>query len=258
MSESEAAGDPAIAVTRPVPGVAQVTIDRPHVHNALDTAARAELAARLTEVDTDPEVGCILVTGAGDRAFSAGGDLKEPVHHTPGGLRETVLARGWTDQLERGAPMTTPSIAAIAGHCVGAGLEIALACDIRVASETARFASPEVRWGLIDGYGARRLAAVVGLGRATHMLVTGETLEADQAYEWGLVTKVVPQADLQSVALELAEKTAALPRTALAITRELLRPAAGGAEAISAARLGVLAAINTDKKEEEADDFGQR
>jgi enoyl-CoA hydratase/carnithine racemase len=250
--------DDSIAVTMPAPGVAQLTINRPHVHNALDTATRARLARALREIDEDPEARCILVTGAGDRAFSAGGDLKEPVHHTAGGLRDTVLSREFTEQLERGTPMVTPSIAAISGHCIGAGLEIALACDIRYASETARFASPELRWGLIDGYGARRLAAIVGLGRATHMLITGETIGAEQADDWGIVTGVFPQDELYDAALELAIATAALPRTSLAITRELLRPAAGGTEALSAARLGVLAAINTDKKEEEADEFGKR
>jgi enoyl-CoA hydratase/carnithine racemase len=255
MSESH--DEATIETTRPAPGVAQLTINRQHVHNALDTATRTRLAAALTALDSDPDCRCILLTGAGERAFSAGGDLKEPVHHTPGGLRDTVLAREFTDQLERGAPMTTPTIAAISGHCVGAGLEIALACDVRYASESARFASPELRWGLIDGYGSRRLAAVVGLGRATHMLITGETIEAPQALEWGLVTRVLPQPDLLPAALDLAVSTAALPRTALAITRELLRPAAGGAEAMSAARLGVLAAINTDKKTEEADEFGK-
>jgi enoyl-CoA hydratase/carnithine racemase len=138
--------------------------------------------------------------------------------------------------------MDTPTVAAIHGYCVGGGLELALACDIRIASENAVFFTPELRWGLLHAYGARRLAAVVGLGRATHMLLTGQRIGSDQALTAGLVTEVVPAEQVLDEAVAVASHIAALPPVAVRITRELLRAAAGGLEALAASRLAIAAA----------------
>lgn len=244
-----------IRCTEPVPHVALLTITREARMNALDTATRRQLAAELDRLDRDPDVRCIVITGEGERAFSAGGDLKEPAHHEPGALVASVLDRSWTDQLERGPQMVTPTIAAVRGHCVGAGLEVALACDVRIASEDASFCAPELRWGLIHGYGLRRLVAVVGLGRATHMMLGGEPVRGPEALAWGLATQVTAPDELLDAALTFAGRVAGLPPVALAISRELLRPAAGGADALSASRLAVLAAISLDEHVQEVKGF---
>jgi enoyl-CoA hydratase len=199
---------------------ALVTIDRPHRHNAIDGEAARELRAAFERFAGDDDAAVLVLTGAGDAAFCAGADLKaidtlDP--SAPGG------PLGFT-RLES----PKPTIAAISGHCLAGGFELALWCDLRVATTTATFGCAERRWGvpLIDG-GTQRLPKIVGQGRALDLVLTGRTIDVHEAHAMGLVTRVVePGAHVQA-ALELAEGIAAHPRETTNSDRQALLAARG-------------------------------
>ena len=187
-------------------GVALVTIDRPEVRNALDSATMAELVSALERLDADDSCRCIVVTGAGQQAFAAGADIGEMVDLTP----ERVRSSGMFERWDRVAALGTPTIAAVRGYALGGGCELAMACDIIVAGDDARFGQPEVRLGIIPGVGGtQRLARAVGRARATELILTGRQMDAAEALACGLVTRVVPAAETVMVALELAALIAA-------------------------------------------------
>lgn len=177
--------------------VLTITIDRPGARNALNREMNAALCEVWCAFRDDPELRVAVLTGAGDKAFCAGADLKElgeiyrsmtPIERQRRREREPGLG-GITRNLDPGKP----TIAAINGHCLAGGLELALACDIRIAAEHASFGLPEVRWGIIPGAGGtQRLPRAVPLGVAMEMLITGEPIGAKAALAAGLVTKVVP------------------------------------------------------------------
>jgi enoyl-CoA hydratase len=202
--------------------VALVTIDNPPM-NALSSALLEELEAEIDALDADEGVRSIVLRGAGERAFVAGADIKEfPT------LRESASEGGSARGIQRlGHRMDaadTPFVAAIRGFCLGGGLELAMCCDIRVCADDARLGQPEIKLGLIPGGGGtQRLPRLVGQGRAMLLNLTGEFIDAETAYAWGLVEKVVSVDELEDAALEVAGQIAAQSPHAVAVLRELAR-----------------------------------
>ncbi|GAB2964531.1 enoyl-CoA hydratase/isomerase family protein [Streptomyces pseudoechinosporeus] len=186
-------------------GVAVVTLDRPAKLNAVTPHMSAELARVLGEVDADGDVRCVVLTGAGERAFSVGSDIRElDGYETPWVFRN----RG--DYGDAVRALRTPVIAAVGGYAFGGGLELALACDIRLAGASATFATPEIKLGWIGGSGQSALLAhSIGMSNSALMLLTGDPVDAAQALAWGLVSRVVPDGELLDAAVELAERIAA-------------------------------------------------
>ena len=202
--------------------VALVTIDNPPM-NALSSSLLEELEAEIDALDADAEVRAIVLRGAGERAFVAGADIKEfPA------LRQSASEGGSARGIQRlGRRMdaaATPFVAAIRGFCLGGGLELAMCCDIRICADDARLGQPEIKLGLIPGGGGtQRLPRLVGIGRAMFLNLTGEFVDAETAYAWRLVEKVVPVADLEDAALAIASQIAAQSPHAVAVLRELAR-----------------------------------
>jgi len=170
-------------------GVEVLTLDRPEALNALDSAMVEALHRELDRLERDRELGCLVITGAGEKAFVAGADVAE--------LRERRAAQAF-DRVNqrlfrRVAELPMPTIAAVRGHALGGGCELALACDLRIASPGAKFGQPEVGLGIIPGAGGtHRLARLVGLGRARDLIFTGEIIDAAEAHRIGLVEKLAP------------------------------------------------------------------
>src|ERR1019366_7806233 len=176
-------------------GIALLTVNRPEKLNALSAAVIAELADAFSRVSNDPGIRAVVLTGAGEKAFVAGADIGELVALSPFDARAFAL-RGQAvfRQLEI---CGKPSVAAVNGFALGGGLELALACTVRFASENAKLGLPEVKLGIIPGYGGtQRLPRLVGRGRALELLLSGETIVAAEAYRIGLVNAVVPAAEL--------------------------------------------------------------
>ena len=203
--------------------VALVTIDNPPM-NALASALLDELEAEIETLDTDDDVRVIVLRGGGgERAFVAGADIKEfPSLRESAG--EGGSARGIQKLGHRMDAARTPFVAAIRGFCLGGGLELAMCCDIRVCADDARLGQPEIKLGLIPGGGGtQRLPRLIGHGRAMLLNLTGEFIDAETAYTWGLVEKVVRVEELEAAALEVAGQIAAQSPHAVAVLRELAR-----------------------------------
>jgi enoyl-CoA hydratase len=194
--------------------VAVVTVARPEVLNALNTATNEELLTVAREISHDAQVRAVVLTGAGDKAFVAGADIAEFRGMTPEDARQASwLGRKVIATIE-GAPQ--PWIAAVNGFALGGGCELALACDIRFASETARFGQPEVGLGITPGFGGtQRLPREVGTGWASYLCLSGRTIDAAEAARIGLVQAVFPAARLMDEALKLAGELAAKPPLAV-------------------------------------------
>jgi len=183
--------------------IATLIIDRPEVRNALDLDTVAAVREALGRLETDASVGVVIITGAGESAFVSGADIND--------IRERGRDEGLAAinsslfaEIER---FPRPTIAAVNGYAFGGGCELALACDIRIASDTAKFGQPELGLGIIPGAGAtQRLPRLVGMGRAKHMILTGDVIDAKQALEIGLVSAIAPAGQLQLRARELAKK----------------------------------------------------
>ncbi|MHB1414231.1 MAG: enoyl-CoA hydratase/isomerase family protein [Chloroflexota bacterium] len=199
-----------------------VTFNRPEVRNALSWAMVAELEQAVDEAEADDEVGALILTGAGERAFMAGADLNEMAARNL--ISELGPAyrqrRRLTDRLEN---MYKPTIAAVNGYAVGGGCELALACTLRIAAETAKFGQPEINLGIIPGLGGtQRLARLVGKGRAMELVLTGDLIDAHEAYRIGLVNKVVPAGELMAAAKELGNKLASKPPIAMRAAKDAI------------------------------------
>lgn len=192
-----------------------LTVNRPEQHNALNLPILAELRRAIDDCVATPSVRAIVVTGAGDCAFIAGADIVGMVDASP--QQAAVFSQAAAAVNDRIVKCPKPIIAAINGYCLGAGLELALACDIRIASTTAVFGLPEIRLGIIPGGGGTvRLARLIGSGPARAMCLSGSNLSAARAFELGLVTEMVDFTDLKAAAQELAGTLAAFGAIALA------------------------------------------
>mgnify|MGYP001388255063 CR=1 FL=1 len=186
--------------------VARITIDRPEALNALDPEHNDALGDAFNRFRDDADIWIAIVTGAGDRAFSAGADLKALIPARAAAVRAGKGIGTTFAGITRGFTTWKPIIAAINGYAVGGGLELALCCDLRVAAEHARFGLPEVRWGIIPGAGGtQRLPRAIPVGRAMELMLTGEQIDAAEALRLGLVNRVVPLPELMSSASQLAE-----------------------------------------------------
>ena len=185
-------------------GRATITVTRPDKLNALNAATVAELDAAFRELEADDGVRGLIITGEGGKAFVAGADIGELAKMGP--ITGIDVSRQGSDAFRRLERMGKPVIAAVNGYALGGGMELALACHLRIASGNARFGLPEVKLGIIPGYGGTvRLPRIVGRGRALEMILTGEMIDAERAAAIGLVNRVVPQDQLVPAAEELLD-----------------------------------------------------
>jgi enoyl-CoA hydratase len=202
--------------------VATITINRPDKRNALDNATRAALLAAFGELAHDGEVRCAIVTGAGAKAFVAGADVREFVGRSSRDVLDMLLQS--PSIFDAADAFPKPLIAMINGYCLGSGNELAMACDIRIASERARFGQTEIGLGMMPGGGAtQRLPRLVGLGRAYKLLYTGQIIDAAEALRMGLVDEVVPDGELASRTMLLAEMIASRSLASLSLIKEAVR-----------------------------------
>jgi enoyl-CoA hydratase len=203
---------PAPSATGPLDGVALVVLDRPKVLNALDFALIEALTDVLEWLDAEPACRCIVITGAGERAFAAGADIAELAAQTPTTLTVDDHFHRW----ERIKRIRKPLIAAIRGFALGGGCELAMTCDMIVAGEDAQFGQPEIKLGVMPGAGGtQRLTRAIGKARAMELVLTGRTIGAREAEAHGLVTSVVPSEATVPAALELAARIAAMAPVAV-------------------------------------------
>lgn len=201
--------------------VAIVTINRPEKRNALNVQTREEGARLLEELADDESVGVVVITGAGDKAFIAGADIAEFAGRTAITQREVMLRRSLFTAIDS---FPKPVIAMINGYCLGGGCELALACDIRIASDRASFGQPEINLGIIPGGGGtQRLTRLVGEGKAMEMILTGDIIDAQTAFAIGLANMVVPAADLEAKTMEIANRIAEKSPIALRLAKESVK-----------------------------------
>ena len=209
---------PIVLIERPADGVGLIRINRPDVRNALNLEVRKLIARHLTEFGEDAATRCIVLTG-NDKAFAAGADIKE------------MAGAGPIDMIQRGvhtlwrviAACPKPVIAAVNGFALGGGCELAMTCDIIIAGETARFGQPEVKIGIIPGGGGtQRLTRAVGKYKAMKICLTGDMFNAREAFEMGLVSEVVADAEVEKRALEMAQQIAGLAPLAVQQIKEVV------------------------------------
>ncbi len=228
-----------------------LTINRPEKMNALSNQLTSELKMVLDTVEQDDMLRILVITGAGDKAFVAGADIQELV------IRDAQIGRKVSkerqDLFSRIENLAVPSIAAVNGYALGGGLELALACSIRICSDRAKFGAPEVKLGIIPGDGGtQRLPRIVGLGRAMEMILSGDFIDAQEAYRMGLANKVVPHEELMEKTLELADKIASRPPLAVQFAKEAVNRSVGsGVDSGYALEsyLHALSCTTEDKKE---------
>ncbi len=202
-------------------GVATVTINRPDKLNALNAAVREQFVAAFDELHENSDVRVVVVTGAGEKAFVAGADIGEFEGRTPVDQFRVMKGFGMVDKVDS---FPKPVIAAINGFCLGGGCELALACDIRIASDKAKLGQPEVNLGILPGAGGtQRLPRLVGLGTAYKLLFTGDMVRADEALRIGLVDEVVPAETFRDRVQELAQGIAKKSPVALQLIKEAVR-----------------------------------
>src|SRR5712672_4405291 len=231
--------------------IAYVTLNRPKVLNALNTPTWADLATAFHEARDDAEVRAVILSGAGDRAFIAGADIGELAHLGAFDARESSrFGQGVLDLIEN---LGKPVIAAINGFALGGGCETAMACTMRIAVEHAKFGQPEVKLGLLPGGGGtQRLPRLVGKGRALQLILTGETISAQEAYRIGLVNEVVPAANLIARAETILKQISANAPIAVKFSLEAANRGMDTSQAegfaLEASYFGICAATE-DKKE---------
>jgi enoyl-CoA hydratase len=199
--------------------VAILTIDRPHALNAMNTATLREIKAVIKDVDKNPEVRAMVITGSGEKAFVAGADIREMDGYDTEGIRKFGL-RGQRvmNYLEL---LPKPVIAAVNGFALGGGMELALACDVVFASRNARFGLPEVRLGIIPGFGGtQRLPRLVGYHRAKELIFSGKMIDAERAKDMGIVNEICEQADLMPKAMAYAKELKHVSSMAVAVAKK--------------------------------------
>ncbi|MDD2201144.1 MAG: enoyl-CoA hydratase-related protein [Firmicutes bacterium] len=204
-------------------GIAIITISRPASLNALNSSVLAELDSAIAEVRESPAARALIITGEGSKAFVAGADIGEMADLTPD--EAVAFSRRGQAVFSAIEHLPIPTIAAVNGYALGGGCELALACDIRISSENARFGQPEVGLGIIPGFGGTvRLPLAIGRSRAAYMILTGKLVSAKEAHEMGLVAEVVPLESLPSRAEELARELGAKSYVAVAYAKRMLFP----------------------------------
>jgi enoyl-CoA hydratase len=212
---------PVLLFDKPADGVARLTVNRPEVLNAMNMAVRDELWSALEAVRDDPGVRVVLFRGAGERAFSAGADIGE--FGTAPSYVESRRARADRDVWGLMLSIVKPMVAAVHGYAYGAGCELALLCDIRLAADDARFALPEVTLGYIPSAGGTQtLPRAIPPGVAREMVLSGEPIDAGRALAVGLVNRVVPRAQLDDEAMAVANRLAGLPADAVRAAKEAM------------------------------------
>jgi len=202
--------------------VGVVTLSRPKALNALNEALVSELTRALDDFEVDPTIGCIVLTGS-EKAFAAGADIKEmQAKGYIDAYLEDFITRNW----ERAARCRKPVIAAVAGYALGGGCELAMMCDFIIAADTAKFGQPEITLGVLPGAGgSQRLTRLVGKSKAMEMCLTGRMMDAEEAERGGLVSRVVPAAQLMEDALKTAQKIAAMSMPAAMMVKESINRA---------------------------------
>jgi len=231
--------------------IGYLILNNPKMRNALCNDMVEELSEAIKKIKDDKDIRVLIISGGGEKAFMGGADIKELKE------RDFILGRTQTERRQQVFneifDLPIPSIAAINGFAIGAGLELALVCSIRIASENAKFGSPEVNLGIIPGDGAtQRLPWVIGFGRALELILTGEIIDAEKALKIGLITKVVTQSELLSCATELAQKLIMKAPLALQYAKEAVNkvleiPLSGGL--VFESYLHSLACASKDKNE---------
>jgi enoyl-CoA hydratase len=201
--------------------VGLIVLNRPQALNALSSLLATELLVALDGLETDDGVGCIVITGS-ERAFAAGADIREMASLT----HTDVFQRDHLAQWDRVARCRKPLIAAVAGYALGGGCELAMMCDFIIAADNAKFGLPEITIGTIPGMGgSQRLTRLVGKSKAMEMVLTGRLMDAEEAERAGLVSRIVPLAELVDEALKTAERIASLSRPAVMMAKEAVNRA---------------------------------
>ena len=201
--------------------VALITINRPDKRNVLNIKTREEGAALLDELKRDDSIRVVVITGAGDKAFIAGADIAEFAGRTAMMQRDVMTGQSLFTAMDT---FPKPIIAMVNGYCLGGGCELALACDLRIASETASFGQPEINLGIIPGGGGtQRLTRLVGEGKAMELILTGEIIDAKTAFAIGLVNHVFPGDQLEAKTMEIANRIAAKGPIALKLAKEAVK-----------------------------------
>jgi enoyl-CoA hydratase len=204
-----------ILVTR-VDRVATITLNRPKALNALNSQVMTEVTTAAAELDNDPGIGAIIVTG-NEKAFAAGADIKEMAELS----FADVYSADFFEQWSKFAATRTPTIAAVAGYALGGGCELAMMCDILIAADTAQFGQPEIKLGVLPGMGgSQRLTRAIGKAKAMDLILTGRTIDAVEAERAGLVSRLVPADSLIDEALAVAETIAGMSLSASRMAKE--------------------------------------
>jgi 2-oxoglutaroyl-CoA hydrolase len=204
-------------------GVATITLDDPEKHNRVPMAARTQLAELLDELDADDAVSVIVITGAGERAFSAGGDVMGFLRTDPATLSRLAWNVAAAERCGK------PVIAKLRGYVLGVGLELALASDFRIAADNVELGLPEIRLGMIPGSGgSQRLARLIGLGRAKNLIMRGKRCSAQEAFDYGLVSELHPPDELDAAVDALIDELKALSPLALSMSKRVLNHAYDG------------------------------
>ena len=236
---------------------AWITLNRPDVINAINTPMRKEIPAALDSLDADPDVRVIVITGAGPRGFCAGADIKEPAADKHEGSESAT-----TSWIERFDEIAVPIIAAVHGFCLGGGLEIALACDIRIADDDASFGLPETRLGLIPGGGGtQRLSRLIGHGRAIELMMSGRRIDAFDAEKLGLVTRLPEhEGEFLDSVRAYVDDLASRPPLALRAVKKAVREGSDKplAEGLRLERMLFAGLVDTEDRKEAATAFAEK
>ncbi|HVQ86152.1 MAG TPA: enoyl-CoA hydratase [Mycobacterium sp.] len=199
-----------------------ITLNRPQALNALNSQVMNEVTSAATELDNDPDIGAIVITGSGGKAFAAGADIKEMA-----GLSfADAFGADFFARWGKLAAVRTPTIAAVAGYALGGGCELAMMCDLLIAADTAKFGQPEIKLGVLPGMGgSQRLTRAIGKAKAMDLILTGRTIDAAEAERSGLVSRVVPADDLLTEAKAVATIISQLSRSATRMAKEAVNRA---------------------------------